>query len=144
MPSTPFKGGRNHRAPYKSTHIRVPEDIKPTLQGFTDIYKFLCALNHDESLQSFKRDLKKFLDCFLVIEGKLYCNSKLVDEKTELWIQKEFRRFQEQAYGWENLRNEEVEKQKKAIDLLNAALSLKANSGGAIKAEIRKAIATLD
>lgn len=144
MSTTPYKGGRNHKAPYKTSHIRVPGEIKSTLQGFTDIYKVICALKDDDGLQTFKRDLKKFLDCFLVMEAKLYCNAKLVDEETELWIQKEFRRHQEQAYAWEHLHKEELERQKKVKEILTDALSLKANCGGAIKAQIRKAISELD
>jgi hypothetical protein len=144
MQSNPYKGGKNNKAPYKSTHIRVPEDIKITLQGFADIYRVVCALNDPDGLELFTTDLKKFLDCFLVIDSKLCVNCKLVNEQTELWIQKEFRRHQERSNAWENLCYEQLANQKRVQDLLTNALSLKSNAGGAIKKEIRKAIAELD
>lgn len=143
MTDTPYKGGRNRKAPYRSTHIRVPEDIKSSLQSFADIYRVICALNDNDGLQTFKTDLKKFVDCFVVIEAKLYCNAKLVNEETELWIQSQFKLKHEQLNAWENLFNEQVEKEKKAEELLVAALTLKSNSGGAIKKEIKKAIELL-
>lgn len=144
MSGSPYKGGRDGKAPYRSTHVRVPDDIKKTLQGFADIYRVICALNDQSGLDQFKADLKKFLDCFLVMEGKLYVSAKLVNEETELWIQKEFRRLQEQCNAWENLHKEQLANQQKSKYLLIAALSLKSNAGGAIKTEIRKAIALLN
>jgi hypothetical protein len=144
MPHMFFKGGRSQKAPYKSTHVRVPDDIKTTLQGFADIYRVICALNDQDGLNQFKTDLKKFLDCFLVMEAKLYVSAKLVDQETELWLQKEFRRVQEHCNAWENLHKKQLANQKLAKDLLIAALTLKPNAGGAIKKEIRKAIQALD
>lgn len=140
---TPFKGGRNHKAPYQTTHLRVPEDLKSVLQGFVDIYKVVCSLDEKEGLKTFKRDLEKFLSCFEILGGKLYVNMKLVDEATEFWIQKEFRRQQEQLNAWENLHKEQLANHEKAKDLLIAALLLKPNAGGAIKKEILKALELL-
>jgi len=34
-----FKGGRGHKAPYQTTHVRVPEPIKPMVERIVDDYK---------------------------------------------------------------------------------------------------------
>lgn len=34
-----WKGGPGHRAPYRTTHLRVPEPIKDQIQAIIDDYK---------------------------------------------------------------------------------------------------------
>lgn len=43
------KGGRGHKAPYETTHVRIAEGIKPVVERFCAVYrqKFLGDLNPD-------------------------------------------------------------------------------------------------
>jgi hypothetical protein len=49
------KGGRGKRAPYTTTHYRIPEPIKPTVEQLADAYRLLV----DEA--SFDRDGSQLL-----------------------------------------------------------------------------------
>lgn len=39
--SDPTKGGRGNKAPYQTTHVRVPEDCKPFVDSLSNAYKQL-------------------------------------------------------------------------------------------------------
>jgi gas vesicle protein len=42
-----LKGGRGKKAPYQSTHCRIPEPIKPTVELLALTYRDLIANGHD-------------------------------------------------------------------------------------------------
>lgn len=53
---TARKGGRGHKAPYKTTHIRIPEPVKPMVRDL--IEKFHLELEGEET-QDLKSSIKE-------------------------------------------------------------------------------------
>lgn len=144
MASNPFPGGRHKTAPYKSTHLRVPEPIKAQLQKVVDIYKILTARRSEIGLGNFDLQLNKFIEGHNPLYGVTSDDFKLVDtrqfdELRSLYdaLVKKNERLREQT-------DSEALKQKTAIATLTKALELKPNAGGAIKKEIKKAIQELE
>lgn len=45
-----WKGGPGHRAPYRTTHLRVPEPIKDQVQTLIDDYKKAALVNQPVTL----------------------------------------------------------------------------------------------
>ena len=45
--SDPTKGGRGQKAPYQTTHYRIPEPIKPVVEQLATAYKRLIANGAD-------------------------------------------------------------------------------------------------
>lgn len=45
--SNNFKGGRAKRAPYETTHCRIPEPIKSTVESLTVAYKTLVSVDDE-------------------------------------------------------------------------------------------------
>lgn len=54
--SNPGKGGRGKIAPYSTTHYRIPEPLKATVERLTSAYRILVG---SENLEA----CKKFVDC---------------------------------------------------------------------------------
>ena len=50
--SNPSKGGRGKQAPYFTTHCRVPERIKPTVERLATAYKVLMGSKNLEGVNS--------------------------------------------------------------------------------------------
>ena len=60
-----IKGGRGRKAPYESTHIRVPEPIKPRVEEMMERFKSFVAeegLSVEEAIS--KINSQPFEDCF--------------------------------------------------------------------------------
>ena len=53
---TARKGGRGHKAPYETTHIRIPKPIKPMVRKLID--KFHLELEGEET-QDLKSSIKE-------------------------------------------------------------------------------------
>jgi hypothetical protein len=98
------KGGRGKKAPYETTHYRIPEPIKPVVEAIADRYRFL------------------------VITEDASAGERMLDRVQEVVTPKG---------GTKLLSNTD---RRKAISLLEEALTLKANAGGAIKEKIRAAL----
>lgn len=144
MASNPFPGGRSKSAPYKSTHIRVPDTIKDKLSKIADIYRALLAKNSGSSLGNFDLHLDKFIEGANPIYGVTTDDFKLVSTRQYEDLQA---LYQAAIAKNKELRRENesrARRQKFAIALLTEALKLKPNAGGAIKKEIQKAITELE
>ena len=51
------KGGRGHRAPYETTHRRIPTDIKPEIEILIDRYR-TAILNGEEYTPMISEDYR--------------------------------------------------------------------------------------
>lgn len=95
--NSPGLGGRGKRAPYETTHYRIPQPLKPLMEKMVAVYR--------EQVVNFEDPEDPTL-INAVLEA-------IAPPKTEV------------------------------IEILTKALTLKANVGGAIKEEIRKALSLL-
>lgn len=95
-----WKGGPGHKAPYRTTHVRVPEPIKAAVQEMCDDFKRGALIDAPATVSADR-------------------HSDLPAEPLPAVDYSE------------------------AIAILEKALTLKANAGGAIKKKIREAIAIL-
>lgn len=112
-----IKGGRGKKAPYQTVHYRIPEPIKPTVEILAEQYRQLIvaqSLTEAEELLEWIR---------LTIT-----NSQAVSKKPGTKFNTKF--------------NENDLEQ--VVSILQDALKLKANAGGAIKQCIREAINLLE
>ncbi len=48
--SDPSRGGRGKKAPYSTTHYRIPDPIKPVVEMLANAYKRLTANDQDTQL----------------------------------------------------------------------------------------------
>ena len=64
MTDSIFKGGRGQKAPYISTHLRVPEKIKASLQKIIDVYKRAYQLNADDLILRLEASLVEYANNF--------------------------------------------------------------------------------
>lgn len=55
------KGGRGHTAPYQTTHLRIPVELKPKLEQIVNDYK-------DATLKGIEYSEKKHLDIIKAIK----------------------------------------------------------------------------
>lgn len=144
MTDSIFKGGRGQKAPYISTHLRVPEKIKTSLQKIIDVYKRAYQLNADDLILRLEASLVEYANNF----SPQY--NSLVDSKSFV----PFEKYRMVLYALDKATQdlkcmEACNKQAEsdiaiAVSLLEDACTLKSNAGGAIKKEIRKAIEALD
>ncbi len=51
--SNPGKGGRGKVAPYSTTHYRIPEPLKATVERLTSAYRILVGSNDAEACKRF-------------------------------------------------------------------------------------------
>lgn len=144
MSQDSFTGGRGKIAPYQSTHIRVPDTIKTQLQQIVEAYRKLLAKNSEVGLSSFELHLDKFVDGVNPLYGVTTDDFKLIDAKQF----EELKALYDNAISTNKSLREahasEVRRRKFVLGILTNALKLKANAGGAIKQEIKKAIAEID
>jgi hypothetical protein len=64
------KGGRGHSAPYRTTHLRVPEPIKDRLQAIIDEWRE-DFLKGEPSAIPDKIDFIDYLDVIAILENAL-------------------------------------------------------------------------
>lgn len=112
------KGGRGYKAPYETHQIRVPDPIAEQVHLLIEKYQEFIeeggnAVEPPEFLQNQNTD------------------NKVVDN---------FKILVEQYYAQIEEYNKNIQE---ALSILEGALKLKANSGGAIKREIEKSIKLL-
>lgn len=143
MQTQPYVGGKNQKAPYATTHLRVPQPIKEELEKLATTYKFAIKIGGDTTAIDFKNQLRKFAGKYEIFAEEPHQESQLVsmDRYQELLV--ELDRARELIKNLENERNLSKYHATDAIKILQPALELKANAGGAIKAAIRKALVLL-
>ena len=99
----PGVGGRGKRAPYKTTHYRIPIAIKPIVEEMARKYR--------ELVDEYEVDDSALIEAVINAINCEQTNKNIDSEKIEL-----------------------------AIEILNEALLLKANVGGAIKRKVEEAL----
>ena len=140
-------GGRGKRAPYQTTMYRIPTPLKPTVENLAASYRdivgdfedpedpdliatSISAIAPGVNLAGIEAELSQIKQQKLEISKKLVA---LTDKYNELRIQVEINEVQpskQVSIG-------------ELANILQQALSLKPNAGGAIKEEIRKALKLL-
>lgn len=55
-------GGRGHKAPYKTTHQRVPEPVKPVLEKIIKAYRIAYAEGSEEKADNVLVDIEEAID----------------------------------------------------------------------------------
>jgi hypothetical protein len=101
--NNPGVGGRGKRAPYKTTHYRMPIALKPIVEEMARKYR--------ELVDEYEVDDPALVEAVINAICPKQTNKNIDSEKIEL-----------------------------AIEILNSALTLKANSGGAIKRKVEEAL----
>lgn len=139
-----FKGGRNNPAPYNSTHIRVPLEIKDALENIIALYKRSYNLQATQFRVDLVSSLKNFSQTFLGARSTLVDSKEFIPLEKYKELEDKFRQANSDAAFQESLNEELIDNANTAKAILESCCNLKANSGGAIKKEIRKAIAALD
>lgn len=143
MSNSFFPGGRHKTAPYDSTHIRIPKPLKSQFQKIAEIYKSLLAHRSEIGLGNFNLQLDKFVEGHNPMFGVTNDDFKIVstNQYEELKTLYDLASAHKQRLIKEQ---ESFELQKRqAVGILKDSLKLKANAGGAIKGEIKKALAEL-
>lgn len=143
MSTQPFAGGKNQKAPYSTTHLRVPQPIKEELEKLATTYKFAIKIGGDSVALDFKNQLRKFAGKYEIFTEEPHQETMLVtmDKYQELLM--ELDRAREIIKNLENERNLQEYHARDAVKILQPALKLKPNAGGAIKTAIRNALALL-
>lgn len=139
-----FAGGKNQKAPYSTTHLRVPQPIKEELERLSTTYKFAIKFGGDATALDFKNQLRKFAGKYEIFTEDPHPEVQLVtmDKYQDLLV--ELDRAREIIKNLENERNLREYHARDAIKILQPALQLRANAGGAIKNIIRKALVLLE
>ncbi|MCM0594573.1 MAG: hypothetical protein KA716_32065 [Gloeotrichia echinulata DEX184] len=92
------KGGRGHKAPYTTTHTRIPEGIKPVVENLVTEYrqKFVNDINPDTNgaAELLERLQAAITPTSPTLEERL--NSELVEAKNENSLLKEQCRIQQE------------------------------------------------
>jgi predicted RNase H-like nuclease (RuvC/YqgF family) len=146
--NNPGVGGRGKRAPYKTTHYRMPVALKPIVEDMAAKYRELV-----DEYEADDPALVQAVISTLVSEDFKNTEefSKISEQIQSLEIQlklakKENKELTEQLASLEKSNYTLLEQLKKlkcapqAISILENALLLKANAGGAIKEKIKEAL----
>lgn len=144
MQETPYKGGRNHKAPYSSTHVRVPLELKDPIESIIGLYKRSYKLDADRVRINLVASLKQFSSSFLNSLGVLVDSTNYVAIEQHIKVLKELEEANRKLTLLTPLEGISRDTCNQARDILIASLALKSNAGGAIKKEVRKAIDTLN
>lgn len=144
MSDSPYKGGRSNFAPYKSTHIRIPEPLKTVFVVASDLYKKACNADDSLSALTFTNKLHVYVRNFRFDYGIFTDNNRFRDPEEIEALKEQIDYLKREAAFQEGLIEELKENEVKCKEILNESLKLGSNVGGKIKKEIRKAIAALD
>lgn len=125
--SSPSKGGRGKKAPYKTIHYRIPEPIKPTVERFAAAYKIV--INQEDS-EDEVRTLINSVDDTLVAVLDFGNVSQSEDLKLQL------------SAAQKQIENLTSEREKSAAILL-PALKFPANNASPLRAAVREAFPEL-
>jgi acyl transferase domain-containing protein len=65
-------GGRGYKAPYSTTHVRVPTDIKPQVEALIDNYRNqILEVDANNSLTTSENNMLTSLDEVLVLAQEI-------------------------------------------------------------------------
>ena len=139
-----LNGGRGNYLPYKVTHIRVPKPLKDSLERLVVIYKFTIMSGDQGNTNSFRSKLIEFIDNFPPNCDQLKIDFELKEKASTAISELALKSSSKTIAALEQERDILRENSKAAIALLKSSLKLRANSGGAIKQEIHKALLLID
>jgi hypothetical protein len=125
--SSPSKGGRGKKAPYKTIHYRIPEPIKPTVERFAAAYKIV--INQEDSEDEVRTLINSVDDTLVAV-----LDSSNFSELGALKLQLSEARSQIEKLTLER---------EKSASILLPALKFPANNASPIKAVIREAFPEL-
>ncbi|MDZ7970501.1 MAG: hypothetical protein RM368_37185 [Nostoc sp. DedSLP03] len=134
MTSDLAKGGRGKRAPYESTHYRLPVPLKPIAEEMAANYRQLVSEYTDPEDPAL---IAATLQAIAPGGGNQVEENQQVKELLE-----DYQQMQSQLEELQQ-RVEKLKGVNQAIGILKNALTLRANSGGAIKEQIREALVLL-
>lgn len=143
MSSQAYPGGKNQKAPYLSTHLRVPFPIKNELEKLATTYKFALKIGGDQTALDFKNQLRKFAAKYEIFNEEPLPETQMVEMAKYQELLEELDRARKLIHCLENRCNLSEYNARDAVKILEPALQLKANAGGAIKNAIRKALTML-
>ncbi len=144
MTDSPYKGGRSNFAPYKSTHIRIPQPLKRVFVVASDLYKKACNADDPLSALTFTNKLDTYIKKFRFDSG-VFTDENQFRNPEEIEALKEQIDYLKRETAFQTSLIEELNENKvRCKGILNESLNLGSNVGGKIKKEIRKAIAFLD
>ena len=132
------KGGRGKKAPYDSTHYRLPVPLKPLCEELAANYRELVT-------QYLDPNSPELITAVLAASGGS-ANNKSEELAIDCIKQAETINQLEAKINQLLQENEELNSRQsntKIKTILNEALELKANAGGAIKVKIRQALEML-
>lgn len=143
MADSIFKGGRGQKAPYISTHVRIPDVIKPSIVKFANTYRMIIEKGDQQGAYVFSKYLETIAEGLMIINGVLRNAYRVVAYEDFKQADTKYR----EARAIADINYEELQalrcKVSAAKILLTDSLALKPNAGGAIKTEIKKALQSL-
>ena len=139
-----LRGGKGNPAPYEITHIRVPLPLKEVLKKAIGIYTKAMIQNDSTGATELRLDLDKFLKGFTSEYGCTYNKNSLMSVDDSIELREAVVKNTKAIAALEQERDILRENSRAAVALLRDALKLRANSGGAIKQEIHKALLLID
>lgn len=143
MYSKPYTGGKNQKAPYETTHLRVPLPIKDQLETLSTVYKFAIKMGGLACAGDFVSQLNKFVKKYEVFNEAPLPIVEAISQAEYENVLEELRRAKEIINQLENKADLSTYNCADAVKILQPALKLRANAGGAIKVAIRKALILL-
>jgi hypothetical protein len=135
-----LKGGKGCKAPYKSTHVRIPDAIKPAIVKFADIYRRTIVEGDDRGTKQFPEYLETITEGIMFIDGILRNAYRIMSadefKKADMKIR--------ELMAIRDLQHQNITDLINRLDeskvILTQSLELKPNAGGAIKKEIKKVL----
>ena len=146
--NNPGIGGRGKRAPYKTTHYRMPYALKPIVEKMVAKYRELvCEYEADSPAL-----VKDVISAIALDDYKNREELSLISEQIKLleielkFVQQENKELTEELASKERYNytlQSQLEKFKRVpqvVLLLENALQMRANAGGAIKEKIKESL----
>ncbi len=139
-----LNGGKGNHAPYEITHIRVPLPLKFQLEQLISSFKYIVRSQDRAALGNFLTKLIEFVDTLPPQCDQLRLELKLRERAETAISELALKSSAETIAALQQERDLLKEKSRSAIALLEDALKLRANSGGAIKEKIKEALILID
>jgi len=76
MIMTKPKGGRGKKAPYETTHVRIPKDIKPLIDNLSDKYRAMVEMDENISMQKLSPQVELDKEAATVLAKKILRSKK--------------------------------------------------------------------
>jgi len=138
-----YKGGRNHKAPYSTSHVRMPLELLAPVQAIIDVYKRCHKLGADSCRNQLIAALKEFPDNFLDVTGSIDSFGKPVAGRAYQDLSEQLAEAKAEIQRLQTTLHLHEQSRKEIKGVLEGACKLRANAGGAIKKEIKAIVSIL-